>query len=409
MFDGFEDLDVFGPLNVLAVAGAEVALVSCGEPRQVVSAHGSRVVPVRPLGPGADVVVVPGGGWTTRAPQGAWAQAQRGELPRALAALAADGTLLASVCTGALLLGAAGLLRGRPAVTNAGALADLAAAGAIADPAARVVDDGDVVTSGGLTAGIDLGLWLVERFAGAARAREVARDLEHTPRGPVRRPLPAATGLLAQVAGVELPTTPLARAAYAAAREAEEEFLLNHSVRSYLFARLAAASRGWAAGEDYDDELLFAACVLHDLGLTAAADTGARFEVDGADAAVALLRSHGVAEPRAALVWDAIALHTSAGIAERKQPEVALARAGIGMDFGRGAEIVPRGTAAAVHAALPRLDLARSITDAIVEQARGRAGKTPPGSLAADLVRERGTPPCTTWLERLAATGRWGG
>jgi transcriptional regulator GlxA family with amidase domain len=92
--------------------------------------------------------------------------------------------VVASVCTGAMLLAAAGLLRGRPAVTNRIALEDLARAGADVRPQARVVDDGSVVTCGGPAAGIDLSLRLVERFLGAPAALAAAHRIEHERVGP---------------------------------------------------------------------------------------------------------------------------------------------------------------------------------------------------------------------------------
>ena len=96
------------------------------------------------------------------------------------------------------------------------------------------------------------------------------------------------------------------------ARAAEPDFMYNHSVLSYLCARVAAAARGLAAGEGYDGELLFLSSILHDVGLTAQADRGRRFEVDGAKAAVDLLRANSLDPARAQIVWDAITLHTSA-------------------------------------------------------------------------------------------------
>jgi transcriptional regulator GlxA family with amidase domain len=86
--------------------------------------------------------------------------------------------VIASVCTGAMALAAAGLLEGRRATTHHAALEDLRRSGAdVVD--ARVVDDGDIVSCGGVTSGIDLALWLVERFAGDEVADRVARDIEH--------------------------------------------------------------------------------------------------------------------------------------------------------------------------------------------------------------------------------------
>jgi transcriptional regulator GlxA family with amidase domain len=84
-----------------------------------------------------------------------------------------------------MLLARAGLLSGRPAVTNRNALEDLREAGADVRGDARVVDDGSVVTGGGPAAGLDVALRLVARFAGDEAARQAAARLEHEPIGPV--------------------------------------------------------------------------------------------------------------------------------------------------------------------------------------------------------------------------------
>jgi transcriptional regulator GlxA family with amidase domain len=129
--------------------------------------------------------VVPGGSWATRRPKGAWAEAQRGVLPRAIADRHAAGARLATVCTGAMLAATAGLLRGRPATTHHVALDELEAAGADVIRDARVVDDGDIVTSAGVTAGIDMALWLVEQEAGPEAAAAGAERIEHRRDGSV--------------------------------------------------------------------------------------------------------------------------------------------------------------------------------------------------------------------------------
>jgi putative intracellular protease/amidase len=400
-FDGVEDLDVFGPLSALGHAGLKVALVAEGGPRQVRTAHGTGLAAREPgVLPG--VLVVPGGGWASRSERGAWAEAARGVLPALIAERFAAGSVIAAVCTGSMLLAAAGLLDGRPAITHHGAIDELSAAGARVIGDVRVVDDGQIVTAGGITAGLDLGLWLVQRFCGPAAAAAAAAELEYARTGYVwRRPARVQTD-------PEFPHTQLANVADELARAAEPDFLYNHSVRSYLFARVAAAARGLTAGEGYDDEVLFLSCILHDVGLTTQADRGRRFEVDGAEAAADLLRANGMEAARAQIVWDAIALHTSAGIAEHRGNEVALTRAGIAIDFGSEAELVPAELAARAHERYPRLDLARCLIDAIVNQAQGRPQKAPPYTLPGELIRERAAGTSGSGIERLAAQGRWG-
>jgi transcriptional regulator GlxA family with amidase domain len=187
LYDGFEELDAFGPFEVLAGAGLEPALVTLDAADRVTGRHGAVVVAHAALSDRPDLLVVPGGGWAARRASGAWAEAQRGVLAPVLADRHRAGTLLAGVCTGAMLLAAAGVLLGRPAVTHRSALEDLAAAGARVLAGARVVDDGDVVTCGGVTAGIDLALWLVERRLGASAAERVAAAIEYTRQGAVQR------------------------------------------------------------------------------------------------------------------------------------------------------------------------------------------------------------------------------
>ena len=192
IFDGYDELDAIGPFEVLAMAAGrgapfEVALVGIDGPGEIRGQHGSRMIVDAGLGT-PDAVIVPGGGWLSRSPAGAWAESTRGVLPERLAALAPDLRWTASVCTGAMLLAAAGLLKGKSATTNRNALAELRATGATALPN-RVVDDGDVITVGGLSAGLDLGLWIIEREVGPDLARTVADLIEYTPRNDVWQPV----------------------------------------------------------------------------------------------------------------------------------------------------------------------------------------------------------------------------
>lgn len=114
---------------------------------------------------------------------GAWGEAQRGDWLPLLAQARSTTACMAAVCTGTMLLAHAGLVKGRRAATHHLALEDLLASGAIVVNE-RVVDDGDLVTSGGVTSGIDLALWLVEREFSAALADDVASRMEY----PRRRP-----------------------------------------------------------------------------------------------------------------------------------------------------------------------------------------------------------------------------
>jgi transcriptional regulator GlxA family with amidase domain len=183
LFDGFDDLDAFGPYEVLTNGGLDVRFVTL-EPREVVTtSHGARVVPHGVLAD-PDLLLVPGGGWSDGSAQGARAEAERGAIPAALAARHAAGGRVGSVCTGAMLLATAGLLAGRPAVTHRSALDDLRAAGADVREGERFVDDGDIVTAAGVTAGIDLALHLVAQAGGAAAAQAAAREMEWEARVP---------------------------------------------------------------------------------------------------------------------------------------------------------------------------------------------------------------------------------
>lgn len=203
LYEGFDELDAVGPFEVFANAervverseprGDESAATSSDEHRvslrtlppaeQVRASHGMRVDPDGALTE-PDLLVVPGGGWTGRAGAGAWAEAERGDVPLALAACHRRGATVASVCTGGMLLAQAGVLDGRPAVTHRGAIADLRATDAEVVEA-RVVDDGDVLTAGGVTAGLDLAFHLVERELGIWVADRVAGLMEYERTGNV--------------------------------------------------------------------------------------------------------------------------------------------------------------------------------------------------------------------------------
>ena len=185
VFDGVDELDALGPLEVCRSASdlgghLEVRLVTREPASLVRGAHGLGFRPDAVHLPGADVLIVPGGGWARRAPQGAWAEAQSGAWPALLRDARATTRVMAGVCTGTMLLAHAGVVGTRRAATHHSARGDLAETGAtvVHD---RVVDDGDLVTCGGVTSGIDLALHLVGRECSPAIAEQVARRMEYRP------------------------------------------------------------------------------------------------------------------------------------------------------------------------------------------------------------------------------------
>ncbi|MBJ8344758.1 DJ-1/PfpI family protein [Antrihabitans sp. YC2-6] len=182
VFDGFDALDVVAPWEVFVRAGAfasnfEVALVRTGGNEIVRAAEGMELRVVEEVG-SPDAILVPGGSWVSGEDTGVPKEIRLGAVPRVIGDLANSVRWVSSVCTGSLLLGAAGLLQGRNATSNHAALEEISRYGARVREH-RVVDDGNIVTCGGVTAGIDLALWLVEREIGAEASRSVAAAMEY--------------------------------------------------------------------------------------------------------------------------------------------------------------------------------------------------------------------------------------
>ena len=188
LFTNVEELDAVGPWEVLGhwtqvhpEDGWAVSTLS-RDGRPVRCAKGLTITPDHTYAdaPAYDVLLYPGGQGTRTLLKDedelAWVRKQR-----------ATVGLMTSVCTGSLVYAAAGLLAGRPATTHWNALDELAAL----DPSIvirdgdRFVDDGDVITSAGVSAGIDMALHLVARLAGVERARQVRRGIQYDPEPPV--------------------------------------------------------------------------------------------------------------------------------------------------------------------------------------------------------------------------------
>ena len=161
------------------------------------------------------------------------------------------------------------------------------------------------------------------------------------------------------IADVTIPDSPLAQEATRFIRETSGELLFHHSRRVFLFGTLQGRAQGLAA----DPELLYVGAMFHDLGLVAAhRRTDQRFEVDGADAARDLVLAHGRSAADARMVWLAIALHTTPGVPEHLDPEIALVTAGVETDvLGLALDRLTPEQLAAVTAAHPRPDFKRRI------------------------------------------------
>jgi hypothetical protein len=200
----------------------------------------------------------------------------------------------------------------------------------------------------------------------------------------------------------ELPTSPIAVAALAAARDGSDPSVFNHSVRSYWHARSIAEHEGVL--QHLLDDLLFAATTLHDIGAGPKAPGRERFEIEGADIAAAVLLGIGVGEAEAQQVWDAIALHTSAGLADRRGVLPRIVRAGVLADFARAPE-QRRSLQADLHDRWPRLGVERALVDGIIARAQGEAA-LPHYGMGGVLVAERAATGITE-LERAARSLAW--
>ena len=161
------------------------------------------------------------------------------------------------------------------------------------------------------------------------------------------------------IAGITIPDSKIAHEATELLLTHGTEFIYNHSLRVFLFSSLNAKRNQMA----HDTELLYVASVFHDLGLVPHySSPDMRFEVDGANAARDFLKSHDVPAASLQLVWDTIALHTTIGIAEHKEAEVALMYSGVGLDvMGEGYEHLSDVNREEIIAAFPRNDFKNKI------------------------------------------------
>src|ERR1700721_1655302 len=196
--------------------------------------------------------------------------------------------------------------------------------------------------------------------------RAAAQSVDESPtfrRPKTILPVPTPSPQFQQVeAGV--PDTQLTREAAGLLREFSTPVLINHSHRVFFWAN----EMGRQTGQKFDAELLFICAAFHDLGLIKkfSSDTD-RFEVDSANAVRQFLEHHGVPNARIQTAWDAIALHTTPGIAAYKPLEVELLYNGVGLGaLGLGYENFPEDVRGKVVAAYPRVNFKQGIAKAFL-------------------------------------------
>jgi hypothetical protein len=166
----------------------------------------------------------------------------------------------------------------------------------------------------------------------------------------------------ATLTATTIPDTKLAKEATEILREHGTELIYNHSLRVYLFA----AEQGRQANLRFDPELLYVSAAFHDLGLIKSFSSETeRFEVDGANAAKQFLTAHNISEDQAQVAWRAIALHTTPGVTQYMEPEVALLFSGVGLDvLGEGFDSFPADVREEIVASYPRVDFKEGIVKA---------------------------------------------
>jgi HD domain len=185
------------------------------------------------------------------------------------------------------------------------------------------------------------------------------------------------------VAGVRVPDTTVVAEATELVRDTTSDLIYHHSRRVFFFGSLQGRHRGLSV----DPELLYVGAMFHDLGLNQEFHgSGRRFEVDSADEARRFLQAHGVPEDSVRRVWTAIALHTTPGIPEFLEPEVALVTAGVEYDvLGIGYHDVDDAARAEITALHPRPDFKRRILAAFTDGMTDKPESTF-GTVNADVL-----------------------
>lgn len=194
----------------------------------------------------------------------------------------------------------------------------------------------------------------------------------------------------------DAPDSPLCMAVDLFAREVYRQTLYHHTQRTFRFA----CEIGRESPRPFDPEVLYISCVLHDLGLVEGTPVFGDFEIDGANAAREFLERRGMSAKKVDLVWHAIALHTTPGIARDRPAEVALVQAGAAVDVGIiPLSRIPKPFLDAVLEHFPRLNFKEAMVEILKERIR-RTPRTIKGTKGTSVSELSGLHlPCTRhWL-----------
>src|SRR5580692_2558549 len=188
------------------------------------------------------------------------------------------------------------------------------------------------------------------------------------------------------IAGVRLVDSEIAKLATDLSRRVSPAYLFNHAMRTFLFGSLVRRP----LGQKFDDEVLYLASILHELGLAERLEGDLPFEIQGAEAAKHFLEEHAYAKEKIGLVWDGIAMHASP-IGQFKQPEIALVGEGAGADvIAPDFSQIRKGAVGEIVEAFPRL----KFKDAFVRTCADVVRKHPRAASSSFMrdIRERYLP-----------------
>lgn len=197
---------------------------------------------------------------------------------------------------------------------------------------------------------------------------------------------PSAEPMPLEVAGIRLVDSAIVRTATRLSRSVYPPYLFNHAVRTFLLGSLM----GRALGHPFDEELLYLACILHDLGLTERYEGDLPFEIQGAEAARRFLQEQAYPPERSGIVWDGIAMHASR-IGQFKQPEIRLVGEGAGADvLGPDFSRIKKSDVEEILRAFPRMKFKGAFVGTCADVVR----KHPQGASNSFMrdVRERYVP-----------------